>query len=134
MTPANVKACATHMTGGAAQQLRADLVRSTTVSVVRMQHHVPCLVVWALLWHNPAAQQAVLPRRHVCCRKRNGIDARASVSIKLAEEDIYIAHINDKLVVKLGPRGDTPPHLVPQEQEGWKVAATGRDFCIWEKK
>lgn len=70
----------------------------------------------------------------ICRRKRNGIDSRSSMEIKLAEGDLYVAIIDNKLTVKLGPRGDTPEHLVPKEEEGWKVAATGRDFCIWEKQ
>ncbi|DBA76673.1 TPA: Alpha-amylase A type-1/2 [Trebouxia sp. C0005] len=67
-------------------------------------------------------------------RKRNGIDSRSSLAIKLAEADIYVAHVSDKLVVKLGSRSDMPQELVPQENEGWKIAATGKDFCVWEKQ
>ncbi len=68
------------------------------------------------------------------CRKRNGIDSRSSLAIKLAEADVYVAHVSDKLVVKLGSRSDMPQELVPQENEGWKIAATGKDFCVWEKQ
>ncbi|KAL0051267.1 hypothetical protein WJX82_004481 [Trebouxia sp. C0006] len=67
-------------------------------------------------------------------RKRNGIDSRSSLAIKLAEADVYVAHVSDKLVVKLGSRSDMPQELVPQENEGWKIAATGKDFCVWEKQ
>ena len=68
------------------------------------------------------------------CRKRNGIDSRSSLTIKVAEADLYVAHVGEKLVVKLGPRVDMPQEFVPQESEGWKVAATGKDFCVWEKQ
>ncbi len=68
------------------------------------------------------------------CRKRNSIDSRSSLAIKLAEADIYVAHVSDKLVVKLGSRSDMPQELVPQENEGWKIAATGKDFCVWDKQ
>ena len=67
-------------------------------------------------------------------RKRNGIDSRSSLTIILAEADIYVAHVGDNLVVKLGPRVDMPEDLLPQESEGWKIAATGKDFCVWEKE
>lgn len=67
------------------------------------------------------------------CRKRNGIDARSSLAIKVAEADLYVANVGEKLVVKLGPRVDMPQEFVPQESEGWQVAATGKDFCVWEK-
>ena len=68
------------------------------------------------------------------CRKRNGINSRSKLAIKLAEADIYIAHIDDKVVVKLGPKGNMPDDLVPKESEGWKQAAYGKDFCVWEKQ
>ncbi len=82
----------------------------------------------------PPALYIHLLRWYGHCRKRNGIDSRSSLSIKLAEADIYVAHVSDKLVVKLGPRSDMPQELVPQENEGWKIAATGKDFCVWEKQ
>lgn len=67
------------------------------------------------------------------CRKRNNVNSRSSLSIKLAEADIYVAHVDDKLVVKLGPKHDMPEELVPREDQGWKVAACGLNYCIWEK-
>lgn len=80
------------------------------------------------------SNDAVQFARNVCCRKRNKIDSRSTVNIKEAAEDLYVAVIDDKLTVKLGPRGETPDHLRPNEHEGWKIAATGRDFCVWEKQ
>jgi alpha-amylase len=66
-------------------------------------------------------------------RKRNGINSRSKLDIKLAHADIYVAHVDDKLVVKLGPKHDMPAELVPNEHEGWKVAAAGPNYCVWEK-
>ena len=37
-----------------------------------------------------------------------------------------------RVIVKLGPRYDMGDQL-PKEQEGWKVAVSGIDFCVWEK-
>ena len=37
-----------------------------------------------------------------------------------------------RVIVKLGPRYDMGD-LLPKEQEGWKVAVSGIDFCVWEK-
>ena len=65
------------------------------------------------------------------CRKRNGIQSRSKLDIKLAEHDLYVAVIDDKLTLKLGPRHDMPDHLVPKD--GWKVASAGCDYCIWER-
>ena len=67
---------------------------------------------------------------HVC-RKRNGIQSRSKLDIKLAEHDLYVAVIDDKLTLKLGPRHDMPDHLLPKD--GWKVASAGSDYCIWER-
>ena len=65
------------------------------------------------------------------CRKRNGIQSRSKLDIKVAEHDLYVAVIDDKLTLKLGPRHDMPDHLVPKD--GWKVASAGSDYCIWER-
>ena len=37
-----------------------------------------------------------------------------------------------RVIVKLGPRYDMGD-LLPKEREGWKVAVSGIDFCVWEK-
>ena len=37
-----------------------------------------------------------------------------------------------RVIVKLGPRYDMGD-MLPKEQEGWKVAVSGIDFCVWEK-
>ncbi len=66
-------------------------------------------------------------------RQRNGIDAGAKLEIFCADADLYMACINDKVVLKLGPRHDIGD-LCPKECEGWHFAMAGTDFCIWEKK
>ena len=66
------------------------------------------------------------------CRNRNGINARSKLEIACADADLYFARIDDKLALKLGPRYDIGD-LAPQEQEGWKLAASGPDYAIWEK-
>ncbi|KAK9830242.1 hypothetical protein WJX72_010520 [[Myrmecia] bisecta] len=65
-------------------------------------------------------------------RQRNGINAGSKLEIKRAQADIYVAEVDNKLVVKLGPNQDMGD-LVPKEEEGWKIAATGNNFAIWEK-
>ena len=66
------------------------------------------------------------------CRNRNGINARSKLEIACADHDLYFARIDDKVALKLGPRYDIGD-LAPQEQEGWKLAASGPDYAIWEK-
>lgn len=45
----------------------------------------------------------------------------------------YVARIDDKLTLKLGPRYDMGCHLPPKD-DGWEMAANGCDFAIWERK
>eukprot|EP00898_Chlorokybus_atmophyticus_P008434 jgi/Chlat1/8592/Chrsp86S07992 len=65
-------------------------------------------------------------------RRRNDIKADAAITIGPAEDDLYLAYIDDKLIVKLGPRYDLGD-LTPDESV-WQVAAAGADYCVWEKK
>lgn len=44
----------------------------------------------------------------------------------------YVACIDDKVMVKLGPRYDMGG-LVPRKEEGWAVCASGKDFAVWQK-
>lgn len=44
----------------------------------------------------------------------------------------YVARIDDKITVKLGPRYDMGPHM-PPKGDGWEMAASGCDFAIWER-
>lgn len=36
-------------------------------------------------------------------RKRNGISATSKVKILVAQNDLYVANIDDKIIVKIGP-------------------------------
>jgi len=65
-------------------------------------------------------------------RKRNDINAKSKVDIRAAEGDMYVAQIDDRVVLKIGPRFDMG-HLAPNEGE-YKIAAVGKDYCVWEKK
>lgn len=65
-------------------------------------------------------------------RKRNNIKANSKVHIVAAEHDLYVAVIDDKVVMKIGPRFDIG-HLAPSLEE-WQVAAVGHEYCVWEKK
>lgn len=68
----------------------------------------------------------------IAVRKRNGIKADSKIEIVAVEEDLYVARINDVVVVKIGPRleiGDLAPSL-----RDYNVASLGSDFIVWEKK
>jgi alpha-amylase len=65
-------------------------------------------------------------------RKRNKIHSESKLKIKIAEGDIYIATIDDRVAVKLGPRMDMGYHK-PRKEDGWTRVASGRDFAVWER-
>lgn len=65
-------------------------------------------------------------------RKRAGIRADSKLEILAAERDLYVARINGNVTLKCGPRYDMGS-LVPLKEEGWELAATGKDFAVWEK-
>jgi alpha-amylase len=63
-------------------------------------------------------------------RKRNGITATSSVNILAAENDLYMAKINNKIIVKVGHKLDLGN--LPLNAE---IAATsGQDHALWEIK
>jgi alpha-amylase len=68
----------------------------------------------------------------VAIRKRAGITASSKLEILAAEHDMYVARINGNVMLKLGPRYDMGG-LVPQESQGWKLAASGQDFAVWDQ-
>ncbi|KAL5558858.1 hypothetical protein UlMin_035069 [Ulmus minor] len=63
-------------------------------------------------------------------RSRNGINSRSSVKILTAEADLYMAAIDDKIIMKIGPKMDLG-NLLPSN---YQVATDGQDFAVWEKK
>ncbi|KAH9532111.1 hypothetical protein CY35_19G072200 [Sphagnum magellanicum] len=65
-------------------------------------------------------------------RKRNFINAESKVTILLAESDMYVANIADRVILKLGPRMDMG-RLVPSAQD-WKLASYGDRFAVWESR
>ncbi|KAJ8538081.1 hypothetical protein K7X08_014621 [Anisodus acutangulus] len=63
-------------------------------------------------------------------RKRNGISETSSLQILAADADLYVAMIDEKVIVKLGPKTDLGSLIPPNYQ----VAATGQDYSVYEKK
>ncbi len=68
----------------------------------------------------------------VALRKKAGIRADSQLDILAADHDMYVARCGG-LTVKLGPRFDMPEDLVPSKEEGWEVAASGKDWAVWAK-
>ena len=66
-------------------------------------------------------------------RQRAGIRADSPLEILAAERDMYVARIGSTVTIKLGPRYDMG-NLVPRKEEGWQLAASGKDWAVWEKQ
>lgn len=62
-------------------------------------------------------------------RAKNGISATSRVNILASDADLYVAMIDDKIIVKIGPKLDLG-NLIPQN---FKVATSGNDYCVWVK-
>ncbi|KAK4599422.1 hypothetical protein RGQ29_009468 [Quercus rubra] len=63
-------------------------------------------------------------------RSRNGINTKSTVNILASDADLYMAGIDDKIIMKIGPKMDLG-NLVPSN---FQVAASGNDYAVWEKK
>lgn len=62
-------------------------------------------------------------------RARNGINERSRVSVLASAGDLYVAAVDDKIIMKIGPRYEVGD-LVPGN---YKIATSGKDYCVWEK-
>ncbi|KAL3689936.1 hypothetical protein R1sor_016245 [Riccia sorocarpa] len=65
-------------------------------------------------------------------RRRNDIRADSKLEILVAEADLYVARIDNKLLVKIGPRLEIG-NLAPSQKE-YNVASVGEGYIVWEKK
>lgn len=52
------------------------------------------------------------------------------MNILAADADLYMAGIDDKIIMKIGPKMDLG-NLLPQN---YQVATSGKDYAVWEKK
>jgi alpha-amylase len=62
-------------------------------------------------------------------RARNGIRATSTLRILVADADLYVAVVDEKVMVKIGTRYDMGD-VVPSD---FHRAAHGKDYCVWEK-
>ena len=62
-------------------------------------------------------------------RGRNGIHAGSKLRILAADADLYMAVIDEKVMVKIGTRYDVG-NLVPSD---FHPAAHDKDYRVWEK-
>lgn len=64
------------------------------------------------------------------CRKLAGICCESKVSIKIAESDLYVASIDNKVIVKLGSRYEVPNDVLAELKE-YALATHGDDYAVW---
>ena len=62
-------------------------------------------------------------------RSRNGIHPGSKLNILAADGDLYVAKIDDKVIVKIGSRYDVG-NLIPSD---FHAVAHGNNYCVWEK-
>nr|CAD1827015.1 unnamed protein product [Ananas comosus var. bracteatus] len=62
-------------------------------------------------------------------RCRNGIHPASALRILVADADLYVAVIDEKIIVKMGPRYDIG-NIIPSN---FHTTAHGNGYCIWEK-
>ncbi|XP_058221064.1 alpha-amylase [Rhododendron vialii] len=62
-------------------------------------------------------------------RARNGISETSKVQIMASDADLYVAMVDNKIIVKIGPKLDLG-NLIPP---GYRVSTSGNDYAVWEK-
>ncbi|KAK1407613.1 hypothetical protein QVD17_39233 [Tagetes erecta] len=63
-------------------------------------------------------------------RARNGITTTSQVRILAYEAELYVAAIDEQIIVKIGPKMDLG-NLIP---ENFQLATSGEKYAVWEKK
>ncbi|MED6157768.1 hypothetical protein PIB30_026437 [Stylosanthes scabra] len=61
-------------------------------------------------------------------RMKSGINEKSNVNILAADGDLYVAEIDNKIIVKIGPKMDLG-NLIPSN---FKVAASGESYAVWQ--
>ncbi|GFS33230.1 alpha-amylase-like protein [Actinidia rufa] len=67
--------------------------------------------------------------RLTAIRTRNSIGATSKVQIMASDPDLYVAMVDDKIIVKIGPKLDLG-NLIPPN---FHVSTSGNDYAVWEK-
>lgn len=100
---------------------------------------IPCVFgphVWCADASQAACWNANLPREIktlLDIRRRAGICCESTLTILEASSELYMANVDDKLIVKLGPMYDVPRELLPSEDE-FALATSGDDYAVWMRR
>ncbi|XP_022768775.1 alpha-amylase-like isoform X2 [Durio zibethinus] len=66
----------------------------------------------------------------VAIRNRHGINATSTVNILASDFNLYMASIDDKIIMKIGSKLDLG-NLVPSN---YRLATSGNNYAVWEKR
>jgi alpha-amylase len=62
--------------------------------------------------------------------KRNNINANSTSRIITADADLYLAAIDEKVLVKIGSRFDLVNNVPSAD---FRLVMSGNDYAVWEK-
>ncbi|KAG8503139.1 hypothetical protein CXB51_000944 [Gossypium anomalum] len=63
-------------------------------------------------------------------RNRSGIQSTSTVTILASEFELYMASVDDKIIINIGPKMDLG-NLAPPN---YQLATSGNNYAVWEKK
>lgn len=63
-------------------------------------------------------------------RSSNGINGKSTVKILASDANLYVAQIDNKIIMKIGSKYEVG-NLVPPN---FQLATSGKDYAVWEKK
>ncbi|XP_037426225.1 alpha-amylase isozyme 3D-like [Triticum dicoccoides] len=86
---------------------------------------VPCIFYDHMFEWNLKVELAKL----AAIRARNGVHAGSKLRIVVADADLYVAVVDERVFVKIGTRYDVGG-AVPSD---FHIPAHGKDYCVWEK-
>ncbi|KAL3134045.1 Alpha-amylase A type-1/2 [Trebouxia sp. C0010 RCD-2024] len=89
---------------------------------------VPC-IAWEHMWDT---RLTFIIKHLMRLRKRQDIHAGSKLEILCADRTMYVARIDDRVVVKLGPQQNMGI-MLPTSEQGWRLSLAGHDFAVWEK-
>lgn len=89
---------------------------------------LPC-VAWEHMWD---PRHTFIITQLMAMRRRQDIHAGSKLEILCADRMMYVARVDNRVVIKLGPQHDMGT-LLPVPSQGWRLCITGHDFAVWEK-
>ncbi|XP_062228912.1 alpha-amylase type B isozyme-like [Phragmites australis] len=77
---------------------------------------------------DPSMKEAITTM--IAIRKRNKIGPASTLRILLAENDVYVAEIDGRVIQKVGPRYEVSVTIL----QGFQLSTSGNDYAVWENR